>query len=1155
MAKLSIVAGATSQSVNIFIQDGTKTTGVGLTGLVFNTSGLIAYYTFTGSNTASTSITLATLSTVGSAYSSGGFKEIDATNMAGVYRLDIPNAAIATSKGRSSVIMLSGAASMAPVLLEIELTGWDNQDAVHGGLSALPNTAVTTNASLLTSGTGTDQISVSAGKLLLQATQSGVTIPTVTTVTNQLTAAAIATGVWQDTTSGDFTTASSIGKSLYTSGVVPGGTNGLFIAGTNAATSITSALTANITGNLSGSVGSVTGAVGSVTGAVGSVTGAVGSVTAQVTANTTSWGGTSVGAISPDAVYLRSGTAQAGASSTITLDAGASATNNLYQNATIFIRSGTGAGQTNIIASYVGATKVATVSVAWATNPDNTSVFTMLAEGPAIASVSGTVAANVTQWNGTNVASPATAGIPEVNVKNINNVSSSSVTTVSANQGTTQPINFNGTAGSAMVKSDVEQINTQTASASGTVTFPNATLASTANITGGTITTVTNLTNAPTAGDFTSTMKTSLNSSTPQANVATWDGTAVGVVPPDSVFIRSGTAQGGGASTITLDAGASATNNLYQNCVIFIRSGTGVGQSNIISTYVGSTKVATLSNAWVTNPDATSVFTIAAFGPVIASVSGTVTANVVSVNGHAVTDTTSGIIDVNVKNIATQTASAAAGVTFPSSIASPTNITAGTITTATNLTNAATSGDFTSTMKTSLNSSTPASITGAVGSVTGNVGGSVASVTGAVGSVTGAVGSVTGAVGSVTARVTANTDQWDGTSVSTIPPDAIFLRSGTAQGGGATTITLDASASATNNLYQNCVVFIRSGTGAGQSNIIASYVGSTKVATVSNTWATNPDATSVFTVAAFGPVIASVSGTVTANVTQVNGHAVTDTTSGILDVNVKNINTVSAASVTTINANQGTTQPVNFSGTAGSAFVKSDTEQLNAQTVTAGAGVTFPSSVASPTNITAGTITTATNLTNAPTSGDFTAAMKTSLNAATPASVTGAVGSVTGSVGSVVGAVGSVTGNVGGSVASVVGAVGSVTSGVTVTTNNDKTGYSLTQSFPSNFSALSIDSNGNVAVKSNVKKNTASAGFSFIMTSATTHAPMTGLTVTASISIDGGAFVAATNSVSEVSNGEYTINLAAADVNGNHIMLRATAVGADDCNILIVTDP
>ena len=56
---------------------------------------------------------------------------------------------------------------------------------------------------------------------------------------------------------------------------------------------------------------------------------------------------------------------------------------------------------------------------------------------------------------------------------------------------------------------------------------------------------------------------------------------------------------------------------------------------------------------------------------------------------------------------------------------------------------------------------------------------------------------------------------------------------------------------------------------------------------------------------------------------------------------------------------------------------------------------------------------------------DFGALQKTSLNAATPASVQGAVGSVTGAVGSVT------------------GAVGSVTAGVTVTTNNDKTGYAL----------------------------------------------------------------------------------------------------------------
>lgn len=249
----SIKAGATSQSVLLFLADSTSTTGGGKTGLVFNTAGLTAYYSFAGASATSTSITLATLATVGTAWSTGGFKEIDATNMPGIYRFDIPNAALAASSGREVTLYFQGATGLAPTPIKIELTGWDNQDAVHGGLTSLPNTACTTNASLLTSGTGTDQISVSAGKMLLQATQSGVTIPTVTTVTNQLTAAAIATGIWQDATAGDFTTSSSIGKSLYTSGIVPGAAGGHFISGTNTTTTV------NFTGNLSGSVGSVTG--------------------------------------------------------------------------------------------------------------------------------------------------------------------------------------------------------------------------------------------------------------------------------------------------------------------------------------------------------------------------------------------------------------------------------------------------------------------------------------------------------------------------------------------------------------------------------------------------------------------------------------------------------------------------------------------------------------------------------------------------------------------------------------------------------------------------------------------------------------------------------------------------------------------------------
>lgn len=93
------------------------------------------------------------------------------------------------------------------------------------------------------------------------------------------------------------------------------------------------------------------------------------------------------------------------------------------------------------------------------------------------------------------------------------------------------------------------------------------------------------------------------------------------------------------------------------------------------------------------------------------------------------------------------------------------------------------------------------------------------------------------------------------------------------------------------------------------------------------------------------------------------------------------------------------------------------------------------------------------------------------------------------------------------------------------------------------------------AAASNYKKNAASAGFLFAMTDSTNHAPATGLTVTATRSIDGAAFGACANAVSEVSNGVYAIDLAAADVNGNHIMLRFTATGADDRLIEIITQP
>jgi hypothetical protein len=83
-------------------------------------------------------------------------------------------------------------------------------------------------------------------------------------------------------------------------------------------------------------------------------------------------------------------------------------------------------------------------------------------------------------------------------------------------------------------------------------------------------------------------------------------------------------------------------------------------------------------------------------------------------------------------------------------------------------------------------------------------------------------------------------------------------------------------------------------------------------------------------------------------------------------------------------------------------------------------------------------------------------------------------------------------------------------------------------------------------------KNKALAKFTFPMVD-TSGAAVTGLTITAKRSIDGAALGSCANSAAEISNGLYTIDLAASDLNGTTIELLFTGTGAVDQRILIVT--
>jgi hypothetical protein len=96
---------------------------------------------------------------------------------------------------------------------------------------------------------------------------------------------------------------------------------------------------------------------------------------------------------------------------------------------------------------------------------------------------------------------------------------------------------------------------------------------------------------------------------------------------------------------------------------------------------------------------------------------------------------------------------------------------------------------------------------------------------------------------------------------------------------------------------------------------------------------------------------------------------------------------------------------------------------------------------------------------------------------------------------------------------------------------------------------------GAVTILSNIKQNAALNGFTFVMTNSTTNAPQTGLTVTAQRSLGGAGFAPCANAVSELSNGVYIINLAAADLNAAVVMLRFTATGANDLDLQVITQP
>lgn len=336
-------------------------------------------------------------------------------------------------------------------------------------------------------------------------------------------------------------------------------------------------------------------------------------------------------------------------------------------------------------------------------------------------------------------------------------------------------------------------------------------------------------------------------------------------------IVRDGTAQAGAAGTITLDASASASNDFYNDSLVFLVGGTGAGQARLITDYVGSTKVASVAPNWVTNPDNTSVFVIQPAAQVdvgqwadTATAADDIALKATLAKGTDIT----GFNDLSAAQVNTEvdtgladygalrptvagrtldvTTTGEAGIDW-ANVGGPTtvqNLSGTTVKTATDV----------ETDTADIQTRLPAALVS--GRIDSSVGAMAAGVVTAAAVATGAIDADALAADAV-AEVADGV--WDEamsghTTVGTFGQAAQAIRTGTAQAGAAGTITLDAGASGTDDFYNNALIVITGGAGAGQARFITDYVGSTKVASVGSNWLTNPSSTSEFVIVPFGAI-------------------------------------------------------------------------------------------------------------------------------------------------------------------------------------------------------------------------------------------------------------------------------------------------------------
>lgn len=141
--KISRQVGTASEIVNVFIQNATVSTGVGLA----NVSASSVNFSWCRNNQATISSGTCSSNTVLGTYSTSALIQLSSTSSLGWYQFGAPNG-VFVSGGSAVLHLFGGPAAMAPVPMEIELTATNNQTILAVSVSTMATPVGVSSASV-----------------------------------------------------------------------------------------------------------------------------------------------------------------------------------------------------------------------------------------------------------------------------------------------------------------------------------------------------------------------------------------------------------------------------------------------------------------------------------------------------------------------------------------------------------------------------------------------------------------------------------------------------------------------------------------------------------------------------------------------------------------------------------------------------------------------------------------------------------------------------------------------------------------------------------------------------------------------------------------------------------------------------------------------